>query len=276
MVETPYTPDLPLLAPRGVYFAGDDQLRCTVNNSLAGVTVRIVGRFLTVEGKVVPFADRVVPASDRTASTRTFQLGCGWLLEAHAIVSAGAPVSGQTFATFSIVRGQTGAFDDLATLAACYITAQQRCAFPFTGVKSSLDGDGALRIITGATPGAGAELSETVPTGARWELISLRFQLVTSAAPGNRNPDLIFDDGTNGYFLIESGSNFAASGTFQFCYAQGFGGQAQGAVNRIPLPLPVNGRLGAGHRIRTSTIGILAGDQYSILFYEVREWIEGA
>jgi hypothetical protein len=43
-----------------------------------------------------------------------------------------------------------------------------------------------------------------------------------------------------------------------------------------PNALPVGVRLPAAFRIRTTTISIDVGDQYSAVQYLVKEWIEGA
>jgi hypothetical protein len=156
----------PPFAGNGFYFAGDDNLQVTVFNALASVAVRIAGRFLHADGRVEPFVHRLVPTSNRVASPFTARLGVGWLLSVQATVSAAAPLTGQAFVVLSVVRGQSGGQEDLATLAAGYVSAANRVAWPGSPVLNSLEGGGALRSITGTTPGAGAEISETVPTGA--------------------------------------------------------------------------------------------------------------
>jgi len=40
-------------------------------------------------------------------------------------------------------------------------------------------------------------------------------------------------------------------------------------------PFPVDVRMGAGHRIRSVTLGIQAGDQFDQVQYLVREWMTG-
>ena len=141
---------------------------------------------------------------------------------------------------------------------------------------STLDGGGALRSITGATPAAAAEISETVPTGARWELIALRTQLVTSATAGARRPILFLDDGANVFARLSNSSTLAASLTGNFTWIEGSGAPSLDGGTDFQAAVPSGVRLGSGYRIRTSTTNIQAGDQFSAVQYLVREWLEGA
>jgi len=259
-----------------VYLTGEDQLRVTVCNALAGVRVQLSGRFLTREGKIVPFVHAFTPASDRTESTLTRALGEGWLLEASVRAIAGTPKIGQTFAVLSIARGSTGNFEDLSTLAAGYVSAVNRIAWPGGPVQGSLEGAGALRSIAGAVPAAGAEIVETVPTGARWELISFTAILTTGVAVAARNVQLVFDDGTTVYARAYHQGDQAASLAFTYTWAQGENVLIPAAHSFSSMPIATRNGLGAGHRIRTVTGAIQAADQWSAIQYLVREWIEGA
>ena len=162
-------------------------------------------------------------------------------------------MTGQTFVQLSIVRGLSGGVEDLATLAAGYVTATQRLAYPGSKVVNTLDGGGALRSITGTTPAAGAEISESVPTGARWELIAFRTQFVTDANAATRTIRLLLDDGTNIYAHSSTNLGQTAGLTDIYAWEQGLMTPFVGQVNAALAGLPVNNRLGAGHRIRTVT-----------------------
>jgi hypothetical protein len=275
-----FVPPLPPLVAVGgapLYVTGEDALRCTVFNALAGVTVTITGRMLVFgQARPSPFTQTLIPATDRSASTVTFSLGDGWLLNAQVIVSVGTPAIGQTFARLSIVHGLTSVAAELFTLCADYITARMPLSYPGSSVQDSTEGQGALRSITGTTPAAGAEIAETVPTGARWELLAFFYQLVTAVAVANRTPNLILDDGANIFFRIAANAAQVASTTLQHSYFQGVNraGLDVGVTNQ--LPIPSNNRLGAGFRLRTLTAAIQAADQFSLVQYLVREWIEGA
>lgn len=268
---------LAVTAPaHAIYVAGDESLRYSVLNAASGVTVRASARFMHLDGRVEPIVDRLVPATDRSVSTKTIPLAQGWLIHAQASVSGGTPQIGQTFAVLSLVRGRTGASEELATLAAGPISAVQRVSWPGSGVGSPLEGAGALRHIQGTNPGAGNAIAETVPTGARWQFLYIKFNLATSGVAGNRTPYLDFDDGTNYYFEVAQGSAQAASGNRDWFFVTGFPDQTAANTVGFIQGVPPLSLLPAGHRVRISATGLDAGDVFSSIRYTVREWIEGA
>lgn len=273
------TPIPPLVAFGGapLYVTGEDALAITVFNGAAGVTVTLTGRMLQFgDTRPKPFAQTIVPATDRSASVARFTLGDGWLLNAQALVSAGTPGIGQTFARLSLVRGIGASAPDLFTLCADYVTAKMPLSYPGSGVTDSTDGAGSLRSITGATPAAGAEISETVPTGARWELLAFQAAFVTSATVASRVPQLTLDDGASVFYRLGAALAQAASLTQRRSWFQGAPAPFLDNANSIPMPLPTNNRIPGGGRIRTLTALIDATDQYNAVQYLVREWIEGA
>jgi hypothetical protein len=271
----PPGPPLPTLAPSGIYVAGDEYLLVTSYNTLANATITVSGRMLGTGGRLTPFEDRHVANSDRTAATSAIRLGEGWLQEITAIAGGGAPVIGQTFARVDLVRGEGAARSIHATLLQGMLTATQRLAWPGSPLGTTLGAPGALRSLTGTNPAANTEISETVPTGARWRLVSFRAALVTDANAANREVALTFDDGTNVYMEAHAGVNQAASLTRQYTASIGAvrGAAATGTGILIALPEVV---LPAGHRIRTSTTNRQATDDWSAPQYLVEEWLEGA
>jgi hypothetical protein len=276
-------PSLAVQAATPLYLTGEDGLRLTVFNSAAGVSVALRGRFLPAktapdeqEPIIGPFNHELVPTTNRAASTRNETLGEGWLLDWSVVVIGGTPLIGQTYAMVEIVRGAKGALLALSILGSGYVTANKRIGGPDISAMDFLDGGGALRSITAAVPAPGAEISETVPAGARWELICLSFTFVTAVAVANRVVRILIDDGTLTYARISTGTNQAASLTVFYTAGQGLPFFAFATDSTDELPLPVNLKMGAGHRWRTVTAQIQAADQYSAIQYLVREWTEGA
>lgn len=272
-----------LVAGAPLYLTGEDRLKLTVLNGAAGVTVTLTGRFLAAPEcedddppRVQAFAQTLVPATDRSTAFILLPLGEGWLLNAQAIVTAGTPLVGQCFAMLSLVRGGDGATLDLATLAAGYITSLQRVVAPGGSIAGSLDGAGALRSITGTDPAAGAEISEAVPSGARWQLLAFAADLVTSATAANRVPALTIDDGTTVYARVSIGQNETASKTWHNHFLPGAAVQDDTTDLIVVASLPTPLYLGAGHRIKTVTAALDAGDNWGKPQLLVREWIEGA
>jgi hypothetical protein len=274
-----FAPSFPPLAAMGgspIYFTGEESLKLSVQNAAAGVTVTITGRFLALgETRASPFKETLTPATDRTVSSKVIPLTSGWLLGVQAIVSAGSPLVGQTFARLSLMHGNTSAAEELLTLAADCITTKQPLAYPGSGILHSTDGAGALRSVTGSTPAVGAEISEAVPTGARWKVIAIGTVLTTSAAAGNRTPNILLDDGTNYLFQQSVGANVTASQAQKLSWAPGVVISLGVTPNGMSANIPAEMMLGAAGRVRTLTNGILAGDQWSAPQILVCEWIEG-
>jgi hypothetical protein len=264
----------PTFAPQGVYVTDNDYLLVTSFASVAA-SLSIGGRMVDPRGRAVPFGDRHVANTDRTAATSIVRLGEGWLQQVSVGIASGTPIYGQAYVRIDVARGDGNARTVLGTLVAGFVTSTVRLGWPGSLMHGPLERPGIVRSITGSDPAAGAEISETVPTGARWRLLAIRFVLVTDATVANRNPALLFDDGTNEYFAARGADNQTASLTVTYTGGQGLNREAS-VSSRAVIALPAGVVLLAGHRIRTSTAGIVAGDNYGAPQYLVEESLEGA
>lgn len=159
--------------------------------------------------------------------------------------------------------------DLVATNTVTFGAAVSTQRFP---LLANTDGPGLIRSITGATPGAGAEVSETVPAGARWSLLSIIWTLTTSATVANRFPDITIDDGAAVYFRVGPTIAAPASSTQIYNAFQGAGVVTRDGNTTVERSLPIGLMLATGHRIRSNTTAIQVGDQYSAVQYLVREW----
>jgi hypothetical protein len=274
--------DAPPLVPpifvggSAVYFAGEDVLRLVALNAASGVQLRLAGRFLPAgSGRVVPFNMNLVPTTDRVATSRSTPLGEGWLLDTAVFVSSGTPLIGQTWVRIGISRGQGTGANELGQLACGYVTANRCVSWPLGTQDAPLDGLGALRSITGSVPAAGANISETVPTGARWQLISLATVLTASATVATRVVSLLIDDGTTTVGAFSAQQTQTASQVITYSAAPGAGAGFSNAGNFFAIQAPMLLQLGAGYRLRTSVTNIQVGDQFTAPQLLVREWIAG-
>jgi len=157
-----------------------------------------------------------------------------------------------------------------------YVTKTRDLNWTFGASDSedSTNGRGIPRIITGTDPAAGNEISEAVPTNARWKIKSMIFTLVTDATVSNRRVRVKIDDGSgNDPYAMDCGSNQAASNSYAY------------AVDTVPLlggsgfinvPIPDDLPLSAGMLIETDTTNLQAGDNYGAPVFIVEEWIEDA
>lgn len=266
--------DLLDIANPGPVFTGEDNLRVETWANAAALTLTIEGAFLNISGELTTIQRDFVLTGNRVLQTFDVDLGEGWLIQLQARLSAGTAVLGGCYVRLSAIRGFTGATIRRGLIASGFVNSQQFIGYPGATLLSMLDGAGQLRSITGATPAAGAEISETVPTGARWELLTFFYRLVTAVAAANRTPNLLLDDGANTVFQIASNAAQTASLTEQYSYFQGVNRAGLDVSSTVQLPIPTGNRLGAGFRIRTLTPALQAADQFSIVQYLVREWPE--
>lgn len=272
----PKTPELPghrIDTPSAFYCTGEEFLRVSSFGSVAAVELAIRSRFLRRDGTLAPTADRHVPTSNRTVATTDHPLSEGWLLGCALFASSGAPRIGQVFVVVDLMRGSGSGATLIQTLAQGYITDTQRLSWPSSPIRSSIDGPGVLRSITGTDPAANVEISETVPTNARWRVHAIRFTLVTDANAANREVSLTLDDGTLVYCRVPSRATQAASLTFAYSafFDSALEAVAQDTERTIRLPrLDMQG----GHRFATVTTNRQVTDNYSAPQYLVEEWIE--
>ena len=256
-----------------VYISDDEHLRLSVLNAAAGVRLAIEARFMAMDGSVQTIRAELAPTSDRVLSQTIAGLRDGWLIHGHVRPLSGGVRVGQCYARVEVVRGRTGDVQPVATLAQGYVTDSSWLAWPAADSRDSTEGRGCIRSITGTDPAAGAEISETVPTNARWNLIALFALIVTDATVANRIPGLILDDGTNVFYQVGTNVSTAASTTGRYAWASGNGAFGETASNKIgTLPVPMT--LLGGYRIRTSTGSIQAGDNWGAPQLLVEEWIE--
>ena len=251
----------------------DDQLYIRSRNSLAAVVLRIAGRVLTPDGEIVPFNFEHTPATDRSALLSAFRLAEGFLLSAVVFPSTGAPTRGQTFVELGFLRGIGGAGDVVDVLAKDYVAEAEPLAFPGSPIRSSLEGPGAIRSITGTDPAAAANISETVPTDARWRLHSLLATFVADANVANRRVIFLVGDGSNVY--QRSGAVAAQTANISARYNFGpFGMSVQSTAGDQIVASSQGLVLAAGHTLQTTVVNIQAGDNWGAPQLLVEEWLE--
>src|SRR3954467_4562200 len=199
-METPPTARAALLDAPGLYLTGEDHLRLTTFGGVAGATVVLEGRLVTIDGRVVPLAETHTPNSNYTSKANTFALAEGVLTNVQLRASSASLLGGGVFAVLEVVRGLTTNAQALATLLQGYVTTNARLAWPGSPIQASTAGAGRLRSITGTDPAANVEISETVPAGVRWRILTLAATFATDATVASRVPALVIDDGTNQLF----------------------------------------------------------------------------
>ncbi len=260
-------------APAPLYITRDDILVLRVRNSVAGINVTCRGRYLGRDGQVHRFSEFVVPTSDRASNNLQIELDDGFLLSVTVAVGETEVVRrGQTFVQAFLQHGSVeAAYQQL--LVSDYVTQQAPVGWPGGILRSSIEGPGVLRSITGTDPAAGAEISETVPVNARWRLSVLSAVLVTDATAVTRQVEFLLDDGATILFDEQHPFGQTASLTWRYTAAD-VGWMHTAASTRPLLPIPPDLFLFQGWRIRTVTLNIVAGDNWGAPQMLVEEWIE--
>ena len=256
------------------YTTGEDDLRIVSWNSAPGVQLSIHARTIDQRGVVSPDSWDHTPNTDRSAKTTDITLSGSTILNLTVFARAGAPLMGQTFVSVQLVRGMGAAAIVLGTLLQGYVTNQQALAWPGSPLQQSTDGSGAVRTIAGTIPAAGGEILETVPTGARWELMSFNCGLTPGVLFAKRIPILKAASPALLIFELVASDGIDAPNSLRFSWTSGIGvtGLVSGA--RLQQSLPVAFPLLSGAVIATNTLNLDASDQYTFLHYTVREWLE--
>jgi hypothetical protein len=259
--------------PAPYYVTKDDVLWIGLYNSNPLVTVRINYRLLRPDGDLIPGAIDLTPASDRSRVTWNHQLTDGFLLNVAVVLPGGNPKRGQLWVAVGLRRSAVSAADEWAVLLADYLVPGYFPSWPVGRIVHPAEGPGMIRSITGTDPAAGVEISETVPTNARWRVLGVRYALVTDANVATRTSHLIFDDGAAEVAKMTPEGNQVASVTVQYTYAHGARSGSIPSTGYLSM-LPVTSLLSEGWRIRTSTTNMQVGDNYGAPQLWVEEWIE--
>lgn len=264
-----------LQPPSNVFTGPDDALFITTYGSANSVRIDVRARFLRADGIIIPKEMSNVPLTDRSAVTVVESLGEGWLLNASVFQGSGNAKRGQCYVVVGIARG-TGAARFVHTiLMQGYVGTGLNRAWPGDRLEQPMEGPGYLRGIPGTDPAPGAEISEVVPTGARWRLMSIGATLVTDATVQNRAPKLVIDIGSGSPFWtsITAGAQ-AASNTYSYFYGAGMSFDSLNGNQTFIQGIPNNLYMSAAWRFKTSTVLLQAGDNWGAPLYFVEEWIE--
>ena len=257
--------------------SGEDNLRIVSQNAAANVRIAVQGRRLNAAGEIVTFAFVHTPNTDRTVKTTVESLGVGALLNVAVFIDNGSPTYGQVFVMIQIVRGFSGPLVLLGTLLAGVVTTTQSLGWPGSPISSAIDLLGYPRSVTGSTPAAGVEWSETVPTGARWVLERCSAILTTSATPNSRYVRFQVRSVTGDVQLsVHAQASQGAGIVGTYSWGDGVSGHSIAVAAQHDVSLPVPLLLTAGQMFGTSTLNFAADDQWSAPAYSATETLEPA
>ena len=259
--------------PSNLYVRKEDRVVIQVRNSVTAAEIVVSGRMVTIAGVVRPFQRIIIPSTDRSPDSTFIDVGEGFLLNISVFTQAVNVLRGQCFVLGLYIAGETTTNQTTAVILSDYVYTDYVVSYPFGTLKGPDSGRGTPRTITGTNPAAGSEVTETVPTRARWRLLSFAVQLVASGAAANRVVNLFVTDGVTNGILVPSATFHIANETRRYNYIQS-GAQYADPNGNFVLPLPGNLPMKAGATFGTATNGLQAGDNYDAPLYTVEEWIE--
>lgn len=253
-----------------VYLQLNDFLAVNCLSNTANIQMQVKYRYLTPQSEIKEGTANFTITG--TFSAFSFQIGEGWLL-GLALISLNATAGTFVHAQLVIVRVPASVANNnvYQLIWEGYVPSQAAASWPGTPAKDPTDGMGVLRSVTGSTPAAGADISESVPGNRRWQLIAFRATLNTSAAVASRVPQFTLDDGANIFFSMGPNTTEPASQAFKFVFAPGMQLTTDQNQN-LSIPAPNVTLLKGGFRIRTITANIQAADQWTAPQYLIQEW----
>lgn len=256
--------------PTAAYVGKDDQLFVLTSTLFSNLSFTLSARLLMPDGTIVPNQWTRVVAGQRNATYTPIPLPECFILAISLTANTDSTMRG-CFGQIIISRGQPNIGVISQVLASGFCCSTLAISWPSGVNTNNVDCAGNIRNITGTTPAAGAEISESVPANARWLLISIRLLLTTTATAGNRQIVIRITDGVTIFYEGEAASAMPPSTALAAVFAAGGVSKAAALVvstNPLPSPLILN----QAWQIKTLTGSIAAGDQYSAPQYAVEEW----
>ncbi len=259
--------------PTEFWVTPDDYLLVGITNGLTGVVVQIQCRIWTPEGILSVPAQAITPPADRVLRFTAIPLYYGFLYSAVAFPSGSTlPARGQTYVSLQIVRTPNQTLSAVLPMAANYVQANGPVQWPYSQNAGATAGTGAVISIAVTTPAPGADWIQTVPTGARWQIVATTAVLTTAAGGVNRFVIMVtYDNAGNIVGRYPSSIGLAPAATFGLTFASGYGLSIVGDIF-VDSGYPTAMTLEAGWQIGSVTRIIQAGDQWSsirMLIYEV-------
>ncbi|MGH9492610.1 MAG: hypothetical protein ACRD2K_03835 [Terriglobales bacterium] len=259
--------------PSPLYITKDDNLNIAVWSSVAGTVVEMRARLLLPDGSIVSIQEDFRPTSDRAQNSFARSLTEGFLLSVSFANVGTIARRGQLYVQMWVAQGDPSLFQFSEGLISGYLATGNMLVWPYGTQSYMVEGAGMLRSVTGTNPAAGVEITETVPTNARWKLLAITFSLVTAVAVATRTVRLVLDDGVNIYAQFAASADQVASLTRQYNAVRG-GGGVSGTAGDIDIRVSTTLPLFQGHRIRTLTAGLQAADDFGAPQFLVEEWLE--
>ncbi len=247
--------------PGGMYVTNAFSLRVTAWSSDPAVTgIAIAITMLMPDGTVHQISEVLAPVtSDRvTLNVAEINLPECFLLGVSIYLQGANSSPGRVYALAQLETGQGASAVIFQTLAAGYVTGNCGVAWPNSPIRSSTEGTGYIQTVDFTPAGFDTEAVLSVPTGAIWDVRSIRCQFITSAVSVDRVPSLIVQDVSNP-FQVQLASAVDSGQSVNYVFVPGM--SREGTVPPYARPIAIaNPAAGADF-----TITVPAGRTWEIL-----------
>lgn len=266
----------PLVSPLQFATTANDAIRVSawclqplgiIFGQLPGLTVVI--RSLDTSGASQLLTDTFLLATDGTVTTRTYPQAAGYVQTIAITWANGGVVSrGPTHCVVELVTGTPpNAGLVVAQILGGPVGVGQGLAWPGSPVVGPLEAPGFFATDAGLMPAPGAEVFYNFPTHRVGRLLSVQVVIVTSAAPGTRYVNLI-----GPAWFVPPAAGVAPSSAMRIVWAPGVGPNVPAGSAFTVAPMP-EWTLFDADVIRTSTVGLAAGDQFSGFALSYQLWL---
>ncbi len=259
--------------PSALYVTADESLflRAWAN---AAVTITGFARELLPNGEVQTIALSLTTPATRQESSVQRELGEGFLLSVVLWTDTANIKPGQCVVHLGLVLGSGGTATTIATLLQGFLWNFRTLSWPQQLDTIGIPAHGHLRAILLPDPAAGVELTTTVPTNARWRVLVVKADFITSGVAGARTPRLRFILGAAFPLVVEPPVTQGAGIARAYNWGSGLGYSAAPVTTQELIGLPAPLLLPEAAEINTWTNGLDPGDAWSAISLYVEEWIE--
>lgn len=281
--------------PSTAYVRQDDLLLCSALTSLpGGDTVTFFARLLEAVADQPGQPDAPTPPGApgfQTSDSQTIKLfnspiiltqfnqqsilvslAEGYLLNVGArSPNAGGP--GQTWVNIGLLRGALTQIQYFQSLAAGYVTGAGLVGWPAGRIQGPVEGPGQIVSVQVANPAAGADWVLLEPAHLRRRIISMEAQIAVANSGAARPIEIVVDDGVNIVARMATNVGAAINATSNVNFSNA-GTPSTAIATDLYAQMPGTLVLDPGHRIRSVTTNIVAGDQWSNIWFLCEQWLE--
>jgi len=249
-----------------------DRLRLVVNSNLASSQILVTLQVMDFEGKIKVWQEVVEVTGDRSQEVFNFQLSKGYLLNVLITSATSSNWPGEVYCSALLLRGLTLVNITYMQLCCGYVTENSGITWPPGTFQQPFSGPGSIVCIGITAPDPGGELTFTVPSNTRLEVVSLQTTFTADATAANRQVHLEITCDDDVVFAHGELADITATAVATLTWGAGQGYSLARSLFRqhgLPTKLVIE----EGFIIRTDTKNIQSTDQYTNSELLARRWI---